>query len=151
MRTGLLLAWLLLSVPAKAELLEAGTPSEIAVQKAHEMAAAMSRLDVEALLRFIPETDAVVYVSKGFPIRGNDYRKEIGDSYASLKSLQFKWKRWETTPLSETIVIFTGWAETVEESLAGERTTESVVFTTVWQREPTGWKRVIAHKSLESD
>ena len=164
MRIGVLIATHLLSMAAWADVRKeeslvdpdklkspAGSVSEIVVQTAHEMASTISRLDVEGLLQFIPETDAVVYVSDGFPIRGDEYRKEIGEYYQTLKSLNFKWERWETVPLSDTIVIFTGWANTSFETLAGEQGSEQAVFTMVWMLDSSGWKRVIAHKTILSD
>lgn len=149
MRLGVLLAWLIAPAAVWADSSE--TPSEIVVQQAHEMAEIISHRDAAGLMKYIPETDKVVYVSAGFPITGNGYLKEIGDFYASLKSLEFKWLRWETVQLSETVVIFTGWANTSFEKLTGEREAESAVFTMVWAREASGWKRVIAHKSILDD
>jgi hypothetical protein len=149
MRTGLLLAWIL--VPAAGWADVPVTPSEIVVEQAHQMADIISNRDVERLMKFIPQTDKVVYVSDGFPITGDAYRKEIGDFYSSLTSLEFKWERWETMPLSDSAVVFTGWANISSETLTGERVFERAVFTTVWDLEPSGWKRVIAHKTILSE
>lgn len=122
--------------------------AEVGIRLANEMAAAASRLDVAALARFIPQTDAVVYVSNGNPIRGNEYRRVMGDFYGTLSKLEFKWEKVEAVPIAENAVAFTGWSDVHMVTLKGEAEAERAVFTMVFVRGDDGWKRVIAHKTV---
>jgi ketosteroid isomerase-like protein len=120
----------------------------VGLRLANEMAAAASRLDVAALARFIPQTDDVVYVSNGNPIRGNEYLKVMGDFYGTLSKLDFKWAKSEAVPISENAVAFTGWSDVHIVTKKGETETEHAVFTMVFVRGDDGWKRAIAHKTV---
>ena len=111
------------------------------------MAAAGSRLDVNTLVTFIPQTDRVVYVSDTNPITGNAYRKSIADSYAQMAKLDYHWDKWESTPIGENAVLFTGWATITTVPLKGETEKVHAIVTMVFVRDSTGWKRVIAHKT----
>ena len=122
--------------------------AEVGFRLANEMAAAASRLDVAALAKFIPQTDAVVYVSNGNPIRGNEYLKVMGDFYSTLSQLDFKWSKSEAVPLSDDAVAFTGWSDVHIVTKKGETETEHAVFTMVFMRGKDGWKRVVAHKTV---
>jgi ketosteroid isomerase-like protein len=120
----------------------------VGLRLANEMAAAASRLDVAALAKFIPQTDAVVYVSNGNPIRGNEYLKVMGDFYSTLSKLDFKWAKSEAVPISDNAVAFTGWSDVQIMTKKGESEAEHAVFTMVFVRGDDGWKRVIAHKTV---
>jgi hypothetical protein len=119
----------------------------LAVRLAQEMAAAGSRLDVATLNTYIPQTDRVVYVSDTNPVSGNQYRKTLGDFYATLSKLDYKWTKWETFPISENAVGFTGWADITTVTLKGVTEHDRAVVTMVFARDSTGWKRIIAHKT----
>jgi len=119
----------------------------LAVRLAQEMAAAGSRLDVAALNTYIPQTDRAVYVSDTNPISGNQYRKTLGDFYATLSKLDYKWTKWETFPISENAVGFTGWADITTVTLKGVTEHDRAIVTMVFARDSTGWKRIIAHKT----
>jgi hypothetical protein len=126
---------------------ESASP-ELAVRLAQEMAAAGSRLDVATLNTFIPQTDRIVYVSDTNPISGNAYRKTLGDFYATLSKLDYKWTKWETYPISENAVGFTGWADITTVTLKGVTEHDRAIVSMVFARDSTGgWKRIIAHKS----
>jgi hypothetical protein len=118
------------------------------VRLAHEMAKNASQLHPERNAHLIPDTDKVVYVSKGYPIRGKEYLRTLGDSYAQRKSLTHRWEKWEVTPIAPNAATFTGWATISEETLTGGRKSERVIFTMVFARTNSGWKRVIAQKSV---
>ena len=120
----------------------------LAVRLAQEMAAAGSRLDIATLNTFIPQTDRAVYVSDTNPISGNQYRKTLGDYYATLSRLDYKWTKWETFPISENAVGFTGWADITIVPIKGATEHDRAIVTMVFARDSTGaWKRIIAHKS----
>ena len=107
-----------------------------------------SRLDVATLNTFIPQTDRIVYVSDTNPISGNAYRKTLGDFYATLSKLDYKWTKWETYPISENAVGFTGWADITTVTLKGVSEHDRAIVSMVFARDSTGaWKRIIAHKS----
>ena len=117
------------------------------VTLAHDMARNASQLAPERNAHLIPETDKVVYVSNGYPIRGKDYLSTLGDSYSKRKSLTHTWEKWEVTAIPPNGAVFTGWGTISEESLSGEKKTERVIFTMVFAKTDAGWKRVIAQKS----
>jgi hypothetical protein len=120
--------------------------ADVAVRLAHEMAAAASRRDIKSLEKLIPQTDRVVYVSNGNPITGRRYGETLGRYYASLKTLDFHWDKWEVSPLGDKAAVFTGWASvgTVDREGHGER--GRAIFTMVFADDGTGWKRVVAQK-----
>jgi hypothetical protein len=119
---------------------------EVAVRLAQEMAAAASRRDVTSNAKLIPQTDRVAYVSNGHPVTGRQYAETLGPYYASLKSLDFKWDRYEVFPIGEKAAVFTGWAsvKTVDEK--GGTEAARALFTMVFADDGSGWKRVIAQK-----
>jgi len=82
-------------------------PADTALRLAQEMAAAASRRDVKSNEKLIPQTDRVVYVSNGHPVTGRHYGDTLGPYYASLKSLDFKWDRYEVFPIGERAAVFT--------------------------------------------
>jgi hypothetical protein len=120
--------------------------AERAVQLAQEMAAAASRRDVKSLEKLIPQTDRVAYVSNGHPITGRRYAETLGAYYASLKSLDFKWDRWEVFPLGDRAAVFTGWASARTVDQKGNAEAGRALFTMVFADDGSGWKRVIAQK-----
>ena len=117
------------------------------VALANEMAANASALDVRSNLHLIPMTDKVVYVSEGAPITGNEYAKELGASYASRRSISFRWDHWEITPIASNAAVYTGWATVAVTPSDGPPVTGRYIYTMVFSNDGTGWKRVIAHKS----
>jgi len=135
------------SRPAAAKKAEESASPELAVRLAQEMAAAGSRLDVATLNTYIPQTDRIVYVSDTNPISGNAYRKSLGDFYTTLSKLDYKWTKWETYPISENAVGFTGWADITTVTLKGVTEHDRAIVTMVFARDSTGWKRIIAHKT----
>jgi hypothetical protein len=120
--------------------------AETAVRLAQEMAASASRRDVKSLEKLIPQTDRVAYVSNGRPITGRRYAETLGQYYASLKSLDFKWDRWEVFPLGERAAVFTGWASARTVDQQGASEAGRALFTMVFADDGTGWKRMIAQK-----
>jgi hypothetical protein len=120
--------------------------ADVAVRLAQEMAAAASRRDVKSLERLIPQTDRVAYVSNGHPITGRRYAETLGQYYASLKSLDFKWDRWEVFPIGDRAAVFTGWASAKTVDLKGDSESGRALFTMVFADDGSGWKRVIAQK-----
>ncbi|MEA2692884.1 MAG: hypothetical protein QOJ16_2271 [Acidobacteriota bacterium] len=120
--------------------------AEKAVELAQEMAAAASRRDVKSLEKLIPQTDRVAYVSNGHPITGRRYAETLGGYYASLKSLDFKWDRWEVFSIGERAAVFTGWASAKTVDLKGNSEAGRALFTMVFADDGSGWKRVIAQK-----
>ena|GEM_PF-1559977 len=121
-------------------------PADTALRLAQEMAAAASRRDVKSNEKLIPQTDRVVYVSNGHPITGRQYGETLGPYYASLKSLDFKWDRWEVFPIGERAAVFTGWASVKTVDPKGETEAARALFTMVFADDGSGWKRVIAQK-----
>jgi hypothetical protein len=120
--------------------------SELAVRLAQEMAQGASRRDVKSLERFIPKTGRVVYVSNGNPITGLDYARVLGQYYSTLQELDLKWDKWEAFPAGESAAVFTGWASVKAVDRHGQTETAKAIFTMVFARDATGWKRVIAQK-----
>jgi SnoaL-like protein len=120
--------------------------AEVAVRLAQEMAAAAGRRDVKALEKLIPQTDRVAYVSNGHPITGRRYAETLGAYYASLKTLDFKWDRWEVFPIADKAAVFTGWANVRTVDQKGEVEAAQALFTMVFADDGSGWKRVIAQK-----
>ena len=121
-------------------------PADIALRLAQEMAASASRRDVKSLEKLIPQTDRVAYVSNGHPITGRKYAETLGQYYASLKVLDFKWDRWEVFPIGERAAVFTGWANVKTVDQKGESEAARALFTMVFADDGSGWKRVIAQK-----
>ena len=115
---------------------------------ANEMAANASRRDVKANAHLIPDTDRVVYVSKGVPVSGKEYVEGLGEFYARHRSLSHVWTKMEITPIGPDAAAFTGWATLTAETLAGEKQVERAIFTAVFARTPDGWKRVLAQKAI---
>jgi hypothetical protein len=116
MRTRLLM-WLMIVVAAAGGVAigrasQGAEPdaAEMAVRLAQEMAAAASRRDAASNGKLIPQNDRVVYVSNGNPITGLQYVETLGRYYASLKTLDFKWDKWEVVPVGVNAAVFTGWA-----------------------------------------
>jgi hypothetical protein len=118
---------------------------------AQEMAKNASEMHPERNARFIPDTDKVVYVSAGYPIRGNEYLQTLREAYAGRKSQSQVWDKWEVTPISSDAAVFTGWATMKEISRSGEKKVAHFIFTEVFARTANGWKRVIAQKALLDD
>jgi len=121
-------------------------PADTALRLAQEMAAAASRRDVKSNEKLIPQTDRVVYVSNGHPVTGRHYGDTLGPYYASLKSLDFKWDRWEVFPIGERAAVFTGWASVKTVDQKGDTEAARALFTMVFADDGSGWKRVIAQK-----
>ncbi|HEX3525719.1 MAG TPA: Ig-like domain-containing protein [Thermoanaerobaculia bacterium] len=121
-------------------------PADMAVRLAQEMAADASRRDVKSLEKLIPQTDRVAYVSNGHPITGKQYAETLGGYYATLKTLDFKWERWEVFPVGDRAAVFTGWANVKTVDLKGESESARALFTMVFADDGSGWKRVIAQK-----
>lgn len=120
--------------------------ADMAVRLAQEMAAAASRRDVKSLEKLIPQTDRVAYVSNGHPITGKRYAETLGAYYASLKSLDFKWDKWEVFPVGDRAAVFTGWATAKTVDHQGNADDGRALFTMVFADDGSGWKRVIAQK-----
>jgi hypothetical protein len=114
---------------------------------AQEMAADGSRLDVPALVKFIPQTDRIVYVSDTNPISGKGYAKDIGDFYKTLSKLDYHRDSLQSLPISDNAVIVTGWASITTVPLKGKTESVRAIVTSVYVRDSTGWKRVISHKT----
>jgi hypothetical protein len=152
MRTRLLM-WLMIVVAAAGGV-AIGRASQgaepdaaaMAVRLAQKMAAAASRRDAASNGKLIPQNDRVVYVSNGNPITGLQYVETLGRYYASLKTLDFKWDKWEVVPVGVNAAVFTGWARVRTEDLAGMSEAGRAIFTMVFARDASGWKRVIAQK-----
>ncbi|HVT58459.1 MAG TPA: hypothetical protein VHR45_08660 [Thermoanaerobaculia bacterium] len=119
---------------------------EMAVRLAQEMAVSASRRDAASNGKLIPQTDRVVYVSNGNPVTGRQYVETLGKYYASLKTLDFRWDRWEASPLGDSAAVFTGWATAKTVDQMGKTEAGRALFTMVFARDATGWKRVIAQK-----
>ena len=117
----------------------------------NEMAANASARDVRSNLRFIPGTDRVVYVSDGAPITGAEYAKELGESYASREQMSFQWERLEVTPLGSAAAAVTGWALTSVTPAGGQPVRQRYIFTMVFARDGSGWRRVLAQKARLSE
>ena len=115
---------------------------------AQDMAKNASDMHPERNAALIPDTDKVVYVSFGSPITGKQYLPTLGASYAKRRQQSQHWDHWEVTPIGHDAAVFTGWATMTEASLTGETTTQHVIFTEVFAKTASGWKRVIAQKSL---
>jgi len=120
--------------------------ADMALRLAQEMAAAASRRDVKSLEKLIPQTDRVAYVSNGHPITGRRYAETLGQYYGSLKSLDFKWDRWEVFPIGDRAAVFTGWASAKTVDQKGDAEAGRALFTMVFADDGSGWKRVIAQK-----
>ena len=120
--------------------------AELAVRLAQEMAQDAGRRDVKSLERFIPKTGRVVYVSNGNPITGLDYARVLGQYYSTLQVLDLKWDKWEAFPAGDSAAVFTGWASVKTVDHHGQTETAKAIFTMVFARDATGWKRVIAQK-----
>jgi SnoaL-like protein len=120
--------------------------ADMALRLAQEMAAAASRRDVKSLEKLIPQTDRVAYVSNGHPITGRQYAETLGQYYASLKSIDFKWDRWEVFPIADRAAVFTGWASVKTVDQKGDSEAGRALFTMVFADDGSGWKRVIAQK-----
>lgn len=121
-------------------------PADVALRLAQEMAAAASRRDVTSNAKLIPQTDRVAYVSNGHPVTGRQYAETLGPYYASLKSLDFKWDRYEVFPIGERAAVFTGWANVKTVDQKGGTEAAKALFTMVFADDGSGWKRVIAQK-----
>jgi SnoaL-like domain len=121
-------------------------PADIAVRLAQEMAAAASRRDVKSLEKLIPQTERVAYVSNGHPITGRRYAETLGAYYDSLKTLDFKWDKWEVFPVGDRAAVFTGWATAKTVDRQGNANDGRALFTMVFADDGSGWKRVIAQK-----
>ena len=117
------------------------------VSLANEMARNATDMHPERNAHLIPTTNQVVYVSNGYPIRGNDYLKTLAESYSKRSSQRLVWDKWEVTPICPDAAVFTGWATMTEVSSAGEKKTQHAIFTEVFAKTASGWKRVIAQKS----
>lgn len=124
------------------------TLQETVVGLAQEMAQNASRLDARSNSRFIQDTTNVVYVSKGVPVTGKNYVRSLGEFYSKQKSISWTWDKWEVTPIGLDAAVFTGLATIKGEPKEGKSWTEHAIFTQVFQKTPSGWKRIIAHKSL---
>ena len=85
-------------------------------------------------------------MSNGHPITGRLYAETLGAYYASLKSLDFKWDRWEVISLGDHAAVFTGWASAKTVDLKGNSEAGRALFTMVFADDGSGWKRVIAQK-----
>ena len=114
---------------------------------ATEMASNASARDVRSNLRYVPQTDKVVYVSDGTPITGAEYAKELGGSYASRAQMSFQWERLEVTPLGGAAAAVTGWALTSVTPSGGQPVRQRYIFTMVFANDGAGWKRVLAQKA----
>ena len=114
---------------------------------ATDMAVHASARDVHSNLRYIPQTDRVVYVSDGAPITGTEHAKELGISYASRERMSFRWERLEVTPLGDAAAAVTGWALTSVTPAGGQPVRQRYIFTMVFARDRAGWKRVLAQKA----
>ena len=115
---------------------------------ANEMAANASARDVQSSLHLIPQTDKVIYVSDGAPITGDEYAKELGTSYASRSQMSFRWDRLEITPIGNNAAAVTGWATVSVTPIDGQPVNGRYIFTMTFANDGTGWKRVIAQKSV---
>jgi hypothetical protein len=135
------------SAPANRGGAEPAT-AEVGVRLAQEMAADASRLDVVALSKLIPQTDRIVYVSDGHPVRGNEYLKVMGDFYGTLRQLDFKWEKLDGFRIGDNEVGVIGWANAHMVTKTGETEVQRAIFTMVFARDAEGWKRVIAHKTV---
>jgi hypothetical protein len=120
--------------------------ADMAVRLAQQMAESASRRDVKALEQLIPRTDRVVYVSNGNPITGRRYGETLGRYYASLRTLEFHWDKWEVTPIADKAAAFTGWASVRTVDREGHAERARAIFTMVFADDGTGWKRVLAQK-----
>jgi ketosteroid isomerase-like protein len=114
----------------------------------NEIAANTSARDVQSNLHLIPKTDKVVYVSDGIPITGNEYAKELGESYASRSQMSFHWDKLEITPIGDNTAAVTGWATASVTPIGGQPVSGRYIFTMVFANDGTGWKRIIAQKSV---
>jgi hypothetical protein len=142
----LLLALLPGSVPASDHKTDKLVATVVSL--ANEMARNATDMHPERNAHLIPDTNNVVYVSFGYPIRGKDYLKTLAESYSKRTSQSLVWDKWEVTPICDDAAVFTGWATMTEVSNAGEKKTQHAIFTQVFAKTASGWKRVIAQKSL---
>lgn len=118
------------------------------VALANEMARNATEMHPERNSHLIPDTDKVVYVSLGYPIRGKDYLKTLSESYGQRRSQSLVWDKCEVTPIGHDAAAFTGWATMTEVSTTGEKKTQRAIFTAVFAKTDSGWKRILAQKSL---
>jgi hypothetical protein len=117
------------------------------LELANEFARNATALHPERNAHLIPDTNNVVYVSNGSPIRGHEYVNTLTSAYAARRSASLHWDHWEITPVGPEAAAFTGWATMSEESHAGHHKTGHYIFTAVFAKTPTGWKRVLAQKA----
>lgn len=120
------------------------------VALAEQMFKNASDMHPERSARFIPDTDKVVYVSFGHPMTGKQYVPVLQRTYATRRAQELRWDKVEVTPIDDHAAAFTGWATQREESHAGDKKVTHLIFTAVFAKTPTGWKRLIAQKSVLS-
>lgn len=120
---------------------------DLAYTLANQIALGASNLDVDAVLPLIPANTSVVYVSNGVPIRGDEYRAEMGAFYGSLRRLTWTWEKWEAAVAGPDTLVFTGWGRVVVEPRDGEAREERAIYTMTFVRQNDGWKRILAHKT----
>lgn len=117
------------------------------VELANEFARNATDLHPERNAHLIPDTNKVVYVSNGSPIRGHEYVKTLTSAYAARRSASLHWDHWEVTPIGHDAAVFTGWSTMSEESHHGVKKSGKYIFTAVFAKTASGWKRIIAQKS----
>lgn len=117
------------------------------VALANEFARNATALHPERNAHLIPDTNKVVYVSNGSPIRGHEYVHSLTGAYAARRSASLHWDKWEVTPIGPDAAAFTGWSTMSEETHGGHKKSGRYIFTAVFAKTPTGWKRVLAQKS----
>ncbi|MEO7276708.1 MAG: hypothetical protein ABIW33_01640 [Sphingomicrobium sp.] len=117
------------------------------VALANEFARNATALHPERNAHLIPDTQKVVYVSNGVPIRGHQYVKQLTSAYAARRSASLHWDKWEVTPVGKDAAVFTGWSTMSEETHHGVKKRGHYIFTAVFAKTAAGWKRVIAQKS----
>jgi hypothetical protein len=121
------------------------------VALAEQMFKNASDMHPERSAQYIPDTDKVVYVSFGHPMTGKEYVPVLQRTYATRKRQELRWDKVEVTPIDDHAAAFTGWATIREESHAGETKVTHLIFTSVFAKTSTGWKRLIAQKSVLAD
>ena len=111
------------------------------------MATSISNRDADAIAARMPSDSSVVYVSDGRPIRGTDLRTVLGNFYAGLRSVTFRWDSLQLVPLGDQTWGATGWAHIVVTDSIGHITNSRAIFTWTIVRARDRWVLALAHKA----
>jgi hypothetical protein len=115
----------------------------------NRLAVAISNRNAEAAAEYVPRDERIVYVSNGFPIRGNEYIAILSNFYQNLDSLSFNWDKKEFSFLDPNTVLVIGWATIISVDKSGKRTEEKAVFTFTYSHIGMNWIMGLAHKESQ--